>query len=322
MRKAESERIQWLTERRFYIGATEVAAILNIHPYSSAHSVWLSKMGLSENVSNIPMRAGTYMEGFISQEFASGNFKGSYFLKELKTRVIKSKTYRDARFPFLGCNPDREIIGIKYEGKKLRVALECKRVGHWAARNFGQDGSDQIPMQYMTQIMWQMLIGKFDLVILAALIDDREIKTYAYTFNPELSAFAHVFPKEDAVAACNFCIAWWKKHIELGQEPPLAHQDCDTQWSQSERASYDNGQLCCADEETFKVVQELAVAVKAKAEAERIETDLKNKVRQFMLNEKASEMEVSIDGIPEKFTYKTNAKGVPVLVTPFRSKNA
>lgn len=316
--KADIERARWLEDRKTYLGATEVAAVLGLHPFMSAHSVWLSKIGLSEEFSNIPMRAGIHMEPFIASEFTRGEYKGGDVFKSLKLRLIKSKTYRHKEYPFLACNPDREVQGIRYEGKRLRVGLECKRVGHWASRNFGQDGSDQVPEHYLIQIMWQMLIGKFDIVILAALIDDREIRTYSYTFNPEFSSFAHVFPKEDATKVFNFCVRWWGRHVGERVEPNLSHTDCDTDYAKQERASYENGRLGCPDETIDEVCAELKSLLPEESKiGDRVKA-IKNQIRHFMVKEQISDLETQFG----MFTYRTNAKGVPVFNHPFKGANA
>lgn len=293
----------WLAERLTYLGATDISAIVGINPYSTPHDVWLQKKGLLTVKETIPMRAGTYMETFIAQEFS----------RENSVKCLRSKTYKHKEYPFLACNPDREI---KWNG--IDAILECKNVGHWAARNFGQDGSDQIPEHYMIQIMWQLLITGKDLVVLAALIDDRELRTYFYSFNPEYSEWAHIFDKEAGRKLFNHAIGWWNRHILGDVEPELTGADSDTEYVKRERDSYDNGKLTNTDEATDRLCVRLKSALVRESRAKLVANERKNRIKQFMASQGASSLESSV-GI---FSWKTNARGVATFNTPFRTGKA
>lgn len=296
-------RAAWLDERRTYLGATDVGAILGVNPYVTAHDVWLAKKGLAEDKSSVAMRAGVHMESFIAAEFQA----------EHKVKARKSALYRDKQFPFLACNPDREIV---YKG--VPALLECKNVGHWASRNFGQDGSDQVPEHYLTQVLWQLIVTKKELVVLAALIDDRELRTYFYTLNPEHSTWAHVFDRDTAKATYSIAVNWWRRHIEGDIEPEMSGSDSDTAWLKSERATYENGQLTNTDLATDRECVRLGPALVRLARAEYAVNERKNRIKAFMASRGASVLESTAGD----FTWKTNARGVAVFTTPFKSNKA
>lgn len=302
-KNATPSKTEWLKERLTYLGATDVSAIVGLNPYQSSHDVWLLKKGLLSVPETIPMRAGTYMETFIAQEFQ----------RENQVKCLRSRTYKHGTYSFLACNPDREI---KWNG--IDAILECKNVGHWASKNFGQDGSDQIPEHYLIQIMWQLLITKKDLVVLAALIDNRELRTYFYSFNPEYSQWAHIFDKEAGSRLFNFAIGWWNRHILGDVEPDLSGSESDERFVKHERATYENGQLVNTDEATEKECLRLGKAIKRYERATMVLNESKNRIKQFMATNKASTLE-SGAGF---FTWKTNAKGVAVFKTPYKSGRA
>jgi putative phage-type endonuclease len=308
--KAQLARAEWLEERKTYLGATDVSAILGLNPYETAHNVWLRKRGLiEEKESTLPMELGIYLEPFIARKFAE---KTGY-------RLTKSKTYRDKKFEFLACNPDREYR-IKVEGKSYRGGVELKSVGHWAAQNFGSDGSDAVPEHYLIQVLWQLVIARFDFVHLVALIDNRELRVYTYTLNPELSSVGHVFPKEEAVKLYNAAIAWWRKHMEAGIEPELSGHDADTRWAQSERQSegYPNDRLAYADDKTESEVLNLRRAIKRLDRAKTAEAERKNRIRHYMAQNKADILSTS----QGKFTWKLDKNGQARFRTPFSSEKA
>lgn len=300
-------KAEWLAERRTYVGATDVAAILGVHPYTSAHDVWLDKKGLKDDESNVPMRLGVHIEGFIAKEYQ--NLTGG--------KVRKSRLYRHAKYGFCACNPDRDIV-LTHEGHTYKGLLECKSVGHWASKNFGQDGSDQIPEHYLVQVMWQLIITRADFVHLAALIDNRELRIFTYTLHPELSGIAHVFPQDTVRSAFTRVVKWWQCHVEGDVEPPLSGHDSDTEWMQDRRKGYDNGVKVLTDDETDRECVLLRRSTKRKERADFVVAERKNRIKAYMAQHGASELDSSVG----PFTYKLNVKGVASFKTPFTTSNA
>lgn len=302
-KNATSSKQRWLEERRNYIGSTDAGAILGVNPYVSAHDVWLSKKGLTEDTTNIPMRHGTFIEPFIAAEYQ----------RQSGVKVYKSKTYRHTKFPFFGSNPDREIV---VGGR--RGILECKSVGFWASKNFGQDGSDQVPEHYLIQCLWHLLVSGLEFVQLVALVDNRELRIFTYSLNPDLSETAHIFPKELAQAAFSRCGQFWNDYVLADVEPPMSGHESDTEWLKSERDSYENGKLINTDEVIDRECVRLAPALKRLERAKLVVDERKNRIRKFMADSEASSLESSVG----MFTWKTNVKGVSTFNTPFRSGRA
>lgn len=293
----------WLEERKTYIGATDAGAIMGANPYRSAHDVWCDKLGLKEDESSIPMRHGTYIEPFIAQEWQ----------RKTGIKVYKSRLYRHAQHPWAASNPDREVV---IDG--VRGILECKSVGYWASKNFGQDGSDQIPEHYLLQCLWQLLTTGYKFVHLVALVDNREIRTFNYTLDPALSQTAHVFPRDMAVAVFSECGRFWNDHVVANVEPPLTGHDSDTEWVKRERATFENGQLVNADKATDRECQLLQRAIRRHARAKEVMEGRKNRIKAFMAENKASVLESTVGD----FTWRTNVRGSAVFNTPFRSERA
>ena len=66
---------QWAEERKSYIGASEVAAVMGLCKYSGPVQVWMEKTGRAEtNLDSYRIRKGHKMEEFIIQE-ARGTLK-------------------------------------------------------------------------------------------------------------------------------------------------------------------------------------------------------------------------------------------------------
>lgn len=297
----------WLEERRTYLGATDISAIMGINPYQSPHDVWLAKKGLKEDESKIAMRVGTYLEPFIAKEFEHQH----------SVKVRRSRLYRHSRFGFLACNPDREFT-LDVDGVKVPALLECKSVGYFASANFGQDGSDQIPEHYMMQILWQMIVTGRKVVALAALVDNRELRVFYYTLDPNYSGWAHVFDEVTAKRVFNFAIRWWAEHIEGDKEPEMTGHESDHTYLQKVRPSYENGLLTNADEETDALCVRLGKAKTRLSRAEYAAAELANRIKAYMAKERVSELETTVG----TFTWKTNTRGIAVFKTPFTSNKA
>lgn len=298
-----SAKAAWLEERRTYLGATDAAAVLGVHPYKSPHDVWLEKNGLAEDQDSVAMRHGTWVEAFIATEYQ----------RETGVKVRRSKLYRHPRFPQFACNPDREIVIDGHEG-----LLECKAVGHWASKNFGQDGSDQIPEHYLIQVMWQLMVTGKKIVHLAALIDTRELRVFTYTLDPALSEVAHVFHEDMVRNVANACGAWWKRHMIEGVEPPMSGLKSDTEWLQGQAGSYSGGAKTNTDEATDRECVKLGPALQRLARAEYVVAERKNRIKKFMADEKVDVLE-STAGV---FTWKTNVRGVATFRHPFTGDKA
>lgn len=293
----------WLSERRSYIGATDCGAILGCNPYKSAHDVWLDKKGFTKDESNIAMRHGSYVESFIASEFQ----------RETGIKILRSKLYRHPKFEFLACNPDREVKIAGVEG-----LLECKSVGYFASKNFGQDGSDQIPEHYLMQVLWQLIITRKEFCQLAALVDNRELRIFTYSLNPAYSERAHIFPQELATSVFKACIRWWERYMLGDEEPPMSGHDSDTEWLQANRPSYDNGLMTNTDEATDILCRKLQKRIVRTKRAQLIEAETKNRIKKFMADRGASDLESTVG----MFTWRTDKRGVASLRTPFGSNKA
>jgi hypothetical protein len=168
------------------------------------------------------------------------------------------------------------------------------------------------------QVLWQLIITRREFVQLAALVDNRELRIFTYTLNPELSGIAHVFPKELATSVFTACVNWWKTYIEGDVEPPMSGHDSDTDWLQATRPSYENGLLTNTDEDTDYECRKLKSALVREARAKLVVAERKNRIKAFMASRGASDLESTIG----KFTWRTDKRGIASLKTPFASGKA
>jgi putative phage-type endonuclease len=192
---------EWLRERKNYIGGTDLASIVGLSPYRTALDVYLDKT--SDNIteeSSPAMRWGNLLEDVVAKEYA----KVTGYNLEIEPNVLYHHEYK-----FLGANIDRWADNKKH-------VLECKTAGFTRGKEWGEEGTDQIPESYLVQVAFYAVICDVPKVDIAVLIGGQNFRIYTYARNREL---------EDKLIkiACNF----WYNHIEK-RIPPKCVNTRDT----------------------------------------------------------------------------------------------
>jgi putative phage-type endonuclease len=147
---AGAEREQWLAARRAGIGASEIAAVLGISPWESPFSLYWRKVNGWDYEPSDEMSAGTRLEPVIADWWAD-TFDPLENLDILEAGLLA----HDER-PWQLATPDRVLCSSDDPwgaGGALAV-LECKYVAHsWDG--WGEPDSDDIPVYYRSQVLWQ-----------------------------------------------------------------------------------------------------------------------------------------------------------------------
>jgi putative phage-type endonuclease len=166
-----------LKERKKGIGGSDVAAILGVSRYKTAVDVFLEKHAQPEEiipVENEAIHWGNCLEKVIAEEYQR---RSNCVLEE------PTEMFRDKVHPFLLANPDRVIVG---KGERGNGILECKTCSAYKASEWGEEGSDQIPTEYLLQIAHYRYILDVDFVDLAVLIGGNHFGVYTYLKNENL----------------------------------------------------------------------------------------------------------------------------------------
>jgi len=149
--------------RRAYLGGTDAAAILGLSRYRSPVQVWGEKTGLiqPENIDNkLPVILGKRLEEVVAELFTEKTGK--------KVRRV-NETLFHPKYPFLGANIDRQVVGED-------AGLECKTVGAWKAKEFE---AEELPAEHIVQCVHYLAVTGKARWYLAALIGNQDfiIKT-------------------------------------------------------------------------------------------------------------------------------------------------
>lgn len=165
---------EWLEERRKGIGGSDIGAVLGVSRTRSAMSVFMDKRGLAAPlIETEAMRFGDLLEDVVAREYA------------LKTgrKVRRAAGFvRHREYPWAFANIDRYSDKV---GTPRRV-LEIKTTGAYAADDFGEDGTDQVPAGHLTQVQWYLACAGKDIADLAVLIGGQKHRIYTIERDDEL----------------------------------------------------------------------------------------------------------------------------------------
>jgi len=178
----------WLAARRHGIGASEIAAVMGISPYDSPFSLWWRKQMGWETDANPEMSTGTWLEPTIAdwyEENADPN--GNLAIRRAGLYANPDRPWQTAtpdRLIYLACpacdgGPQQHDTGTCCPvqcrecldsgiGSKLLALLECKWVAYsWDG--WGEEGTDEVPVHYRAQALWQLDVMGVDEVTICAL---------------------------------------------------------------------------------------------------------------------------------------------------------
>ena len=247
-------RTAWLEDRKTYLGGTDIAAIIGVHPYKSTMEVYLEKTGQAEpKPSNAAMEMGNILEPVVAQ----------LYTERTGVQLELAALVRSPEYPFLAVNPDYWIPG----GNAL---VECKTAGAHMAKYWGDEGTDLIPIQYLIQCHWQLVLTGFDYVDVAVLIGGQDFRVYRVM--PDVEIHDQLM---DAA------ISWWNEHVVGNTPPPISGSSSDTEWLKRKYSS-DNGEIINATEDIECAISELQAARIARIDAEKREAEAENIIKEFM----------------------------------------
>lgn len=173
-------------------GSSEVAAICGIGP-GSAIDVYLMKVDPASDVrdENLLMELGTLLEEPVAQVFAR---RSGTFLATCGSLV-------NPRYPLAVCTPDRAVFRTEDEARAaghittvdalenaLKI-LEVKTTGQGHRKEFGREGSGQVPEAKAVQAVWQLgLTGKdvCDMPVLFRGDFSVRLEVFTVAANPDL----------------------------------------------------------------------------------------------------------------------------------------
>jgi len=131
-----------MDDRKNYIGGSDIAAAMGLSRYKTALTLWAEKTGNIEqkDLSDVEyVQLGSELEDFIAKKFEK--------VTGMKVRRAPQR-YIHKEYPFMACQVDRLVTGTD-------ELCECKNVSAWKVKEWE---GEEIPMEYILQVSWQLMI--------------------------------------------------------------------------------------------------------------------------------------------------------------------
>jgi putative phage-type endonuclease len=164
-------------DRTKYIGGSDIGAILGLSKFRTPIEVWMEKTGKEvRQIESLPLRFGSFAEEFVASEYARAT--GFELLHDESIYIHPAHTMMSAHV-------DRFILGNGLSKPATRL-LECKTANPFARGEWGEPGTDQVPMSYLCQCIWYMAITGIEQCDLAVLFGNSDFRIYEISRDLEL----------------------------------------------------------------------------------------------------------------------------------------
>jgi len=180
-------------ERRKHIGGSDMAAILGLSRFRTPYDVWLDK-------------TGQYDGSPESDAAHAGNRFEAAVLDEAQDRL--GPLERNIFLPA----PDNLPIAVNLDARIIAThePVEAKTSGLFGALHpdWGEEGTDEIPEEYIVQVQTEMLCANANLCHVVAFLGGRGFQMYRVERNRQLT---------DILVAR--AVEFWEKHVKANIPP-------------------------------------------------------------------------------------------------------
>ncbi len=244
-------------DRSQFIGGSDVGKLLNISPHGSDYSLYLEKIGAVVDEPT-PEKRRIFARGKRWEPVVV-----DMLVDELQDRghdvlvVGRNLRFHDPEYPFLQAEID---VRLQLDGEIVNG--EIKTVHPFAAKEWGEPGSDEIPLHYAAQCMHGLMVTSRRLCIPAALIGVDDLRIHQIERDDETIAAMRTRELE-----------FWRRVQE--RDPPDPSTSEDIKWLYGK----DAGEVMDADDELLALCIDLqsakAIEKQAAKSIESLETRLK-----------------------------------------------
>ena len=257
------------------LGCSEISTALGVSPWKTPLDLWLEKTGRAtppDLNGMLRVDLGNRLEQVVAD----------LYMARYGAKVIRdSREYTHSELPLVG-HIDRRVLG-------RRAGLEIKTsLGRFVnGDDWGEEGTDQIPLHYLTQVMGYLMLTGYESWDVAVLLAGPEFRVY--TVSPDPEAF-------DAIRTG--VRAFWR-HVETDMPPTVTTlADAARRWP----LSTENRVVALPGHDG--IVRELR-AMRAEIKALEIEADQRELALKTFLQD--SELLVDADG-RKLCTWKTETR--------------
>jgi putative phage-type endonuclease len=198
-------------DRSQYIGGSDMAAIIGCSPWKTPYRLWLEKVG--QYIEPIDAeREKLFRRGKLLEPVVLEMARQEYGLEI----TANNKRYYDSELPFLSCEIDfewQDVDGIQN--------ADVKTVHPRVAYQWGEQGTDDIPVYYTVQFLFGQMITERERTLCTALVGADDLRVYRTERD------------EDAITYLRGkAIDFWDM-VQTRTPPPVTSiEDCNLAWPQ------------------------------------------------------------------------------------------
>lgn len=285
----DAPRTEWLERRRQGVGASEVAVVLGISPYSSPFALWWQKAQGWGSVEKFNMRVGSLLEPIIADLFSEVKSDALLFRPHAALYAHPAMDWMLATPDYLAAFPDRP---------DLCVPVECKSDD--GGKGWGPDGTDEVPAYHRMQAIAQAQVFGSPLAYVVRLAGKKKLTVHPIAVEGDSTEY---------LGWAERCGAFIRS-IDTGVCPDVDAHEATTKALESLYANVNGDDKAFVDVELARdYVASLATVRAANMQHERV----KNRIRYAAQN--AGNVYVAIDGdeyhVATRRTYKREGYEVP-----------
>lgn len=139
---------EYFALRRTSVSASEIAVVLGLSPWRSRFDLWWAKRTGDEQADTTDMRRGRRLEPLVLEDFADAH--PEFWLDRVGLCANQAR-------PWQMCTPDAlayEAEPTQEERPEPVAVVEAKTDAR--SEGWGEQGTDNIPVHYRAQVLWQM----------------------------------------------------------------------------------------------------------------------------------------------------------------------
>lgn len=220
------------------LGGSDVGAVLGLSKYRSAVDVWMEKTGRSASYADsLAMRFGSFAESFVASEYALTT--GLSLFHHESAFIHPDHSYMHGHVDRFICSSPT-LFSEKGDLLADRI-LECKTANPFTAHEWGDVGTDQVPLPYLVQCAWYLAITGLKRADLAVLFGNADFRIYEIHRDLELEGM--ILDKAKT---------FWEQHVLADVAPPAQREsDYKQLFSRSEAKAIE------APKETCELIKKL-----------------------------------------------------------------
>ena len=201
-------------DRSKYIGGSDIGAILGLSRFRSPLEVWMEKTGKDVwKLDSLPLRFGSFAEEFVASEYS----RATGF-----SLIHDESIYIHPEHSFMSAHIDRFVL--EHGSPTPTRILECKTANPFASSDWGEVGSDEVPLSYLCQSIWYMAITNINNVDLAVLFGNSDFRIYEIERDLELEST--ILQKANL---------FWSEYVAKDTPPPAQSEtDCQALFRKSD----------------------------------------------------------------------------------------